>query len=133
MFNIERCSAETDILKAWGTFEGGEFLIGYAGNPRFLRVFNRLQQPYRKKIEKGTLDPVIQREITCQAVAEGLLFGWKNITNNKGEDIDFDVEVAKFALLNNPDLRDFVQEFAMDLDNYRKEEVKDMGESSNGS
>jgi hypothetical protein len=128
MFNIERCSAETGVQTAWAKFEGSEFEIAYAGNAKFLRTFNRLQHPYRKKIEKGTLDPLIQRDILCQAIADTILVNWKKVNNNKGP-IDHTPEVAKMALLNNPDLRDFVQEFAMELDNYRKEEIDEVGES----
>lgn len=133
MFNIERCSAETDIMTAWGKFEGSEFEIAYAGNPKFLRIFNKLQHPYRKKIEKGTLDPIIQRDILCEAIAEGLMVGWRKVVNNNKEEVPFDSVIAKQALLNNPDLRDFVQEFSMDLDNYREDTIEAMGESSSDS
>jgi hypothetical protein len=126
MFNIE---AKSNVIEQsrWAKFRGGEFLIAPTTNLGFQRTVNRLQAPHRKKIEKGTLDPQVSLEITCQAVAHNLIQDWRGLVDNSGANVPFSKEVAVQLLTNMPDLREFVQEFALDLENFRAEETEEMG------
>lgn len=109
----------------WTKFSGSEFLIVYAGNLTFQRKLSRLQKPFRKQIEKGSLDPEKSKELLIQSVVGTLLIDWKNVVDSSGNEIPFDESVAFKALSNNDDLIDYVQEFATDLENYREESIAD--------
>lgn len=111
----------------WTEFGDSKFKVASTSSTKFQRILNRLQAPYRKKMEKGTLDPKVSKDILCEAMSEGLLLDWKNVVDGNGAEVAFDSEVAKRALLNNDDLREYLSEFAADLENYRTEEVKELG------
>lgn len=114
----------------WAPFEGSEFRIASSDSLRFQRTLQRLQAPYRKKLDKGTLDPGESRRILCQAMAGTLLLDWRNVKDSTGEDVEFTDEAATKALINIPSLREFVQEFALNGENFRAEVVEYEGKSS---
>jgi hypothetical protein len=113
----------------WANFNGSQFLVAHSGSLKFQRSLTRQQAPYRRKIEKGSLDPAISKEILCQAMSEGLLLDWKNVGDSAGNDVSFSQEAAFKALMNNDDLREFIQEYAIDLENFRAEEIREEGNS----
>ena len=111
----------------WTSWSGSEFKIAHISNLKFQRALARLQQPHRKKLESGTLDPKTNREIVCKAMAGTVLVDWKNVVARSGESTPFTVEAAVVALMRNSEFRDFVSEFAMNMANYRDEEVQELG------
>lgn len=111
----------------WTSFNGSKFKIASISSTKFQRVLNRLQAPYRKKIEKGTLDPKVSREMLCQAMSEALLLDWDDVVDGSGNKVPFGQDMAYKALMNNDDLRDYLSEFSQDLENFRAEEIHDMG------
>ena len=126
MFDINKSTAEQETEGVWADFNGGRFKIAHTNNMVFQREMTRLQAPYRKRIDKGTLDPKIQLEVMCKAMAKGLVLDWKNV-GAEGEEIPYDQDTAYAVLLNNSELREFIQDFALDLENYREEEVEETG------
>ncbi len=113
----------------WTSFGGSKFKVVHSGSIKFQRTLNRLQQPYRRKIDKGSLDPEVSRKILCEAMATGILLDWKDVVDGQGQEVPFSSDVAEKALLNNDDLREYIQDFAMDLENYRAEEIVETGNS----
>lgn len=113
----------------WTKYNGSKFKVASTGSTKFQRILNRLQAPHRKKIEKGTLDPKISKEILCEAMAEGLLLDWQDVVDKDGNQVPFTPEIAFKALLNNDDLKDHLSEFAQDLENFRAEEIAEAGNS----
>lgn len=128
MINIDR-KRDKQEKGVWTTFEGSQFKVASSTSTGFQRSLTRLQAPYRKKIDKGTLDPKISKQILCQAMADSLLLDWKDVINDQKEEVPYSQESAQQALLNNDDLREYLQEFSLDLENFRQEEVKQEGES----
>lgn len=126
--NIDR-SRDKQEKGVWTKYQGSEFKVASSSSTNFQRALNRLQAPYRKKIEKGTLDPKISRQILCQAMAEHLLLDWKDVTDSTGGNVEYSSELGERALQNNDDLREYLQEFSLDLENFRQEELKAEGES----
>lgn len=110
-------------------FNGSKFKVASTTSTKFQRILNRLQAPHRKKIEKGSLDPKISKEILCQAMAEGLLLDWKDVVDGQGQNVPFDPEIAFKALMNNDDLKDYLSEFSQDLENFRTEQIAEAGNS----
>ena len=129
MFNIDRSMPKTES-GAWAEFEGSKFLVAHITNLKFQRALARLQQPYRRKIEAGTMDPKVSKDLMCQAMAEALVLNWKDVVDDSGTVVDYSSEGCYKALLNNPQFREFVATFAAELDNFREEEVEEAGKSS---
>ena len=114
----------------WAEFGGSKFLISHHGSAKFQRLLNRLQQPHRRKIEKGTLDPVEGKNMLCKAMAEGLIHDWSNVVDSSGQVTPFSAEKCEIALQNNDEFREFVQEFSQSMENYKVEDEKEMGNGS---
>ena len=123
----EKPSAELDegVL---ADYEGSQFRIAYATNVKFMRAKQRLEQPHRRKIEAGTLDPGEHRRIMAKAMAEGILVGWSGVFS-EGAEVPYTVKMAEQALLYDESFREFVMTFSMDLANFRTEEREYEGNS----
>lgn len=113
----------------WAEFGGSKFKIAHSSNLLFQRTLNRLQLPHRRQIERGNLDPATGLSILCKSLAKGVLLDWRDVQTSNGTTVDFSEEMAEQALKNNPDLREFVQDFSSDLDNFRSERIKSEGKS----
>lgn len=111
----------------WANFGGSRFLIASTSNVKFMRAMNRLQAPFRKQLEKGTMDPEDTKNIVVKALAEGILKGWEDVKDSEGNDVPFSRQMCELALANNEELREFVQEFAADLANFRQQEIEEKG------
>lgn len=111
----------------WAKYRGSEFKIVHSGNAKFQRALSRLQAPHRRKIEKGSMDPVESKDLICTAMSEGLVIGWRGVIDSAKNEVPFSKSACAQALRNNSDLREFVQEFAVDLDNFRVEQIDSEG------
>lgn len=107
----------------WTEYQGARFLIAHAGNTRFQRAVQRLQKPFRRKIERNEMDPADQKNIMTKAMAEALVRGWEGVAT------EFSQDAALKLLRNDEAFRDFVMEFSMDLQNFREEELEHEGNS----
>lgn len=114
---------------AWVEFGGSKFLVCHSSNLKFQRTFARLQQPHRSKIEKGTLDPAISKEIVCKAFSQALILNWEDVVDSEGADVPFSTESAYEALTNNPDLVEYIQEVSNNLAYYKSEELEALGKN----
>jgi|SRR4249920_1572132 hypothetical protein len=128
MLNIDQGMplAETG---SWASYAGSEFLIAHLTSIRFQRELATLQQPYRKKIESGSMDPKVSKELLCKAMARGLVLDWKKVVDSSQNEIPFSVEAAYKALMNNPEFREFISDFAANLENFREAELEEVGKS----
>ena len=124
-FNIDSNNEEGFENGVWTDFSGSQLCIANTGNMAYQRELSRLQQPYRKKVERGTLDPKTTKHILCKAIADAVLMDWKGVIDGKGKEVKFSKEVAYNALSNSEDLRDFVIDYATNYENYKIETVED--------
>lgn len=124
-------NAVNDSLKqgVWVDFGGSKFLISHSSNLKFQRVFSRLQSPHRSKIDKGSLDPAISKEIVCQSFAQAIVLDWKDVIDSDGGPVEFTPEMAFQALTNNPDLIEYVQEVSNNLAYFKAEEIEALGKN----
>jgi hypothetical protein len=125
-FDADLTSIDSGI---WANWSGSKFLIAHISNMRFQKLLARLQQPHRKKLEAGTLDPQINRDILCKAMSEAILLDWDKVKSQSGASTPFSPQAALLALQKNPEFRDFVAEFSTEMANYRAEEVEELGKS----
>jgi len=136
MFNIEQTTIERENEGAWADFKGSRFLIASSGSTKFQKMWSRLQRPHHRDIEKRRLDPEIQLDIMAKSMAKTVLLDWADVVDNNGSNIKFSNDMAYKALMANSEFRDFVTDFASDLQNYiedaRVELGKSVEKSSNG-
>lgn len=126
-FDADRSQFDAGV---WEDFDGARFLIAHISNTRFQRALARHQQPHRRKLEQGTLDPQINKEILCKAMSEGLILDWKNVESVAGDkDVPYTHEAAFKALMGDVEFRDFVSDFATNIANFRYEEIESVGKS----
>jgi hypothetical protein len=126
MINVDHNPVETEE-GVWTEYEGSRVRIAHISCMEFQRKLSRLQQPYVKQIEKKSLDPKVQKKIMCEAMA-GTIFRDADFVNSSGEPVPFTAELAAKVLANQFGLREFITEYASNLDNYRQEEAKALGE-----
>lgn len=128
MFNIDQGMPLAES-GAWATFAGSQFQIAHLSSIRFQRELAKLQQPYRKKIDSGTMDPQVSKDLLCQAMAKGLLIDWKDVVDGSQNSVPFSSEAAYKALSGSPEFREFVSDFSTNLENFRQEELQEVGKS----
>ncbi len=133
MFNIDETTVDKEESGVWAPWRGSKFLIASSGATKFQRLFQKLQRPHRKAIDKNNLDPKIQVDMMARAMSEAMILDWKDVTNNSGEDVPFSVEAAFNVLRKNSEFRDFVSEFATEISNFVTEEKEELGKSAEKS
>lgn len=114
----------------WRDFGNAKFLIAHISNLTFQRALSRYQQPHRRALENGTLDPKVQRDILCKAMAEGVLMNWQGVTSKITKEAEpFSPKSALVMLKGNAEFRDFVSAIAAEISNFRQDEAEELGNS----
>lgn len=113
----------------WTDWNGSKFLVAHISNLKFQRLLARLQQPHRKKLEQGSMDPQTNRDILCKAMSESVLLNWEDVVDVSGEKVPYNVQNAFHALKSDPEFRDYIADFSTQMANYRRTEVAEMGKS----
>lgn len=129
MFDVTSESKDKKESGVWLEYMGGEFLIASGSKMAFQRTLSRLQQPHQKKIDKGILDPEISQQILCKSLARHILLDWKNV-GAKGKELEYSEENAAKVLASNVDLRSWVSDASLDMDNFREEALEEEGKPS---
>lgn len=124
-FDSDLSSVDSGV---WKKYEGSEFLVAHISNMKFQRALSKHQQPYRRKLQEGALDPKINQAVVCKAMAEGVLLNWRNVTTTKKEEVPYTLENAVQLLSRDPAFRDWITEVSTQMANYRTEEVEALGE-----
>jgi hypothetical protein len=127
MFQYDADNSKVDD-GIWKEYRGSKFLIAHLSNMKFQRALAKHQQPYRKKLENGTMDPKTQRQVLGLAMAEGLLLDWKDVVAKDNSPTPYSKEAALTALIKSADLRDFVTEVAGNMSLFIDEEDGEVGE-----
>lgn len=127
-YKIRSVRAPQLDLGVWANYHGAQFKIAHTSNSNFLRTLARLQAPFRKDIEKNRMDPDQTKDIVAEALATNILKDWA-VKDEHGNDVPYTSKIGKVALLSDEGLREFVQEYATDLSNYRDEDIEDKGNS----
>lgn len=128
MINIDNDNSQL-TAGMWTSYGDSEFLVTHMSNLTFQRAVMRRQAPFKRKIENGTMDPKITREIMTRAMAEALILDWRKVVDNQGKEVPYSIDACEKALSNNEDLRDYISEFAMNLDNFKQEKKEEMGKN----
>ncbi|MDJ0952488.1 MAG: hypothetical protein QNJ81_02295 [Acidimicrobiia bacterium] len=129
MFNVDETTVDKEESGVWATWRGSQFLIASSGAMKFQRLFQRLQRPHRKAIDKNDLDPSVQVRLMATAMSQALILDWKDVVDSKGEQVPFSQDTAFKVLSKNSEFRDFISEFATEISNFVTEEKEELGKS----
>lgn len=105
-------------------YHGVSLKIRRANNTKFVQAFKYYSKPHQRDIDKDVLDEETQKDILVSAMADGLLVGWSNYTDDNGDEIPYSKKEAKMLLSDDPDCRQFVLDEAARLSNFIDETKK---------
>ena len=129
MLSINNPDKAVEEEGVWTPFGGSKFKVASSTNMKFQKLFARLQLPYHKKIDKGSLDPKIGLGIMCESLAATVLLDWEDVLGEDGEPVAYTPELGQKILQNHSDLRQHIQDFAADIENYRIADREVLGKS----
>ncbi|MDP6698088.1 MAG: hypothetical protein QGH25_00440 [Candidatus Latescibacteria bacterium] len=113
--------------------EGLKIKIARLNNPNYVKVHNRLMQPYRGQTMRGTMSPEVTLRITCESLAETILLDWDGMEYN-GKKLPHSTANALKVLTEFKDFREDVIFLAAEKETFRAEALKeDQKNSASGS
>ena len=106
----------------WKSIGDARVKVARANNPKYRAALTKyVKQFVPAGIQPKPDDPNIEKA-TVYAMAEAILLDWENIAI-KGQLLDATFENAVRILTDYPDFREVVSQIAVDVDNFRPEEV----------
>ena len=96
-------------------------------NKKFSRVLSRSIKPYRRQLDKGTLDPEVSDELMINVYLDTVVLGWSGFQDAEGNDIPYSREAAYALFKAMPEMFDELMAFASDLAMFQDQEVEEAG------
>lgn len=115
-------------MGSWTKYRGVSLRIARANNSKFKSLFMQKMKPYENKLNAKNangLDEDTMKDIMCECVSKAMLTDWKDFTIG-GEEIPYSQENAYSLLYNDEDCRQFVTDFAGELENFLQEEEAEL-------
>lgn len=106
--------------------EGLEVLVARVNNPKHQDALERLSKPYRGQLQRGTLSHEKQQVISIEAMAEGVLLGWRSkgldgqVMMVAGQPLEYSKENAVKVLMEFAEFRETVSQLAVDIELFRE-------------
>jgi hypothetical protein len=104
---------------------GIELKIARIGNPNYVLKLAALASGIRPDL-RGLANSTIMQDLVKQSIAETVLVGWKNLTDDEDKPIKYSGKKA-LEMLKDPelaDLYDFIVEFSTNMENFRKDRLE---------
>lgn len=107
-------------------YPGFTITIHRAGgsNRNYANALQRNLKPHRQRYERGLLDEETQKEIVMKSFVEGVVVGWRGVTDAAGKTMVFTPENAIKLFTDLPDLYNDVKAQADDAATFRDEQEK---------
>ena len=134
-----------DIRKLYGTDENKEkegiwqdmgdgirIRIARIGNPNYQKLFQRLSKPHRKAIRRGTLKEDVAEALMIECMAETIVLDWEGIELD-GKKLPYSKENAVMILTEFKDLREYINDFANEMEAYMQEQNEEIEENLKNS
>jgi hypothetical protein len=86
---------------------------------------SRLLQKYKRHLKNGEYPPEIEERMLIEQMVECIIVDWKGILDNDGKEIAYSKEKA-LLLCKMLDFRAPLIQLAVDMDNFRAEERKEL-------
>ena len=134
-----------DIRKLYGTNENKEIegiwqdmgdgirmRIARIGNPKYQKMFQRISKPHRKAIRRGTLKEDVAEKLMIECTAETILLDWEGIELD-GQSLPYSKENAIKILTDFKDLKEYVNDFANEMEAYMEVDAEEIEEGLKNS
>lgn len=115
----------------WLKFPGNRrFRVLRAGgaNKKFGRVFSRVIKPYKRQIDRNTLDPETSDDLMLQVYLEAVILDWDGFKDVKGREIPYSPEAARAFLKQFPEVFTDIVNFASEAATFQEREVTEAAE-----
>ena len=92
-----------------------------SNNPHYESKLVSLMEPYRKQQKKGKdISNEVAKRIMIKVYAEEILLGWdeNDLLDENGKPVKYSVDNAIELLTHDGDLREFVEEYSSNMNNY---------------
>ena len=105
---------------------GVKFTIHRAGgsNRKYAQVLSAKVAPYRRQMQANTLDEAVSTKLMAEVYADTIIIGWEGVLDDKGKKVPYTRENVINALIEYPELFQFIQEEAGRVANFRREELE---------
>lgn len=120
----------------WLVFPGNhkiKVLRAGGSNEKFVRLFSNAIKPFRRQMDRGTLDPAKSNEIMIGVYVDSVILDWEGFKDTTGAPIPYSKQAARELLQALPELFNDIVNFASDAATFQQadaEEVaKELGES----
>jgi len=122
---ITRTDKEKERSGVWTDYEGVKMLVARStNNPRYETAVTKAIAPYSDnntgRKQKLTADK--SKHLMIKVLANQVLLDWETFEDADGISQEYTVDAAIKLLTEDGDCRDFITNFAGDIDNYMKEE-----------
>lgn len=117
---------ETDgIVLDYG--EMGSIMISRAGgaNKKFAKSLEFRSRPYKRQIDKGTMDNDTAVKLMAEVFADTIVIGWVGINDREGNPIEFNKENCVKLFIDLPELFADVQDASTSIANFQQEQNED--------
>jgi len=100
--------------------DGLKMRIARIGNPNYQKRFQALSKPHRRALRRGTLSDEIAEQLLIKCLAETIVLDWEGVEEN-GSTIPYSVDNAIRVLTDYPDLRNYVNDIANEMEGYKED------------
>ena len=120
----------------WLKFPGGRrihVLRAGGSNAAFSRTFSQAIKPYKRQMERNTMDREKSDELMIGVYLDSVILDWDGFTDDAGNDVPYSKTAAHELFTALPELFNDVVNFASDMATFQvndaEETAKEMGES----
>lgn len=125
--NVFKTNTSSEVTGVWHQLGDGRIKIARYNNPVYQKTIRRLTTPHANLINTGSEEGMAKvEEITLEAMAEAILVGWEDLTD-EGRDLEYSKENAAMLLKKYPDFREWLSQKAMTARYYRDEYLEETG------
>lgn len=105
-------------------YPGFSITIHRAGgtNKKFAQILDQKMKPFRQRFERGLLDDETSFRILLETYAEAVVIGWKDVVDQDGKIMEFNVANVVKLFNDLPDLFDDVKSQSNKVAVFRKEQ-----------
>jgi hypothetical protein len=97
-------------------------------NRKFSRSFSRIVKPYRRQLERGTLEPEKSDELMLEVYLDSVIIDWDGFNDSNGKPIPYTKQVAREFFTVMPEMFNDIQNIATEMATFQEQEAAEAGE-----
>jgi len=126
LFGTDPTKEQEGVVHEMG--DGLKMRIARIGNPKYQKRFQALSKPHRRAIRRSTLADEVAEKLLVQCLSETIVLDWEGLEEN-GEEVLYSLENCIRILTDYPELRNYVNDIANELEGYQAEDDEEATEN----